>query len=202
MPDDVRRFWGGDSRLGTQVGKRTGRDIQTTGKAGYLLFGPYIPLAAGQYRVAIRGVPGDNGVAGANMDVAFDQGRLILAESALGEPDVDGCLVSLPIALDAPCTDLEVRVWVGEDTDLTVSMICIEPWQGNQDSGDAPAEATATVRDSMGHEVVLAEVEVLAEHPAASNDDTAPDSQPTTSAAHNYLPPSSTQAKAKRKKRR
>lgn len=132
MPDDVRRFWGGDSRLGTQVGKRTGRNIESTGQAGYLIFGPYIPLVAGHYRVVIRGALGENGLAGARMDVAVNQGRLILAESALGEPDVDGCLVVLPISLDAPCTDLEIRVWVSESTDLQVSMIEIAPWQGEQ----------------------------------------------------------------------
>lgn len=127
MHDDVRRFWGGDSRLGTQVGKRTGRDIVCTGQAGYLIFGPYIPLVAGHYRVVIRGALGENSLAGARMDVAVNQGRLILAESALGEPDVDGCLVALPISLDEPCTDLEVRVWVGDNTDLQISMLEIAP---------------------------------------------------------------------------
>jgi glycosyltransferase involved in cell wall biosynthesis len=131
MPDDVRRFWGGDSRLGTQVGKRSGRDISSSGKAGYLFFGPYVSLNAGQYRVVIRGIVGKNGATGARMDVAVDQGNLILGESIFGKPDKEGCLVSMPISLDSACTDLEIRVWVDDDTDLKVSMIEISPWQAD-----------------------------------------------------------------------
>lgn len=129
MPDDVRRFWGGDSRLGTQVGKRTGCDIVCTGQAGYLLFGPYIPLAAGQYRVVIHGAIGENGAAGARMDVAVDKGNRILGESTLGELDQNGLLIDMPIMLNSPCTDLEVRVWVSGNTDLCISMIEIAPWR-------------------------------------------------------------------------
>ncbi|GAC1609324.1 MAG: glycosyltransferase family 1 protein [Aquirhabdus sp.] len=136
MPDDVRRFWGGDSRLGTQVGKRTGRDIVCEGKAGYLIFGPYIALSAGQYRVVIRGTFGANGIAGARMDVVVDAGSLILGESALGEPDENGCFVSLPISLDAPCTDLEIRVWVEDHTDISISMLEIHPFHASEQKNE------------------------------------------------------------------
>lgn len=143
MPDDVRRFWGGDSRLGTQVGKRTGRDIVSTGQAGYLLFGPYVPLDAGQYRVVIRDALGENGLFGARMDVVVDKGGLILGESVLSAPDENGNFVALLISLDVPCTDLEVRVWVSNDTDLQVSMIEIAPWQGKQAASNADPEDIA-----------------------------------------------------------
>lgn len=205
MPDDVHRFWGSDSRLGTHVGQRTGRDIVSTSQAGCLIFGPYIPLASGRYTVKIRGALGENGAAGARMDVAVDKGQQVLGECAVGEPDEDGFLISLPVSLDTPCTDLEVRVWVDDDTDLNVLMISIEPWYVDQDSGDAAPETTATVGDSLDQDVVLAVVEVLAEHPEASNDETASESVPMTSAVRNQLPPSSAgrnQAKAKRKKKR
>ncbi|RDD92241.1 glycosyltransferase [Acidovorax sp. BoFeN1] len=154
MPDDVRRFWGADSRLGTQVGKRTGRDIVSTGQAGYLLFGPYIPLAAGQYRVVIRGALGKNGASGARMDVVVDKGDLILGESVLSESDKDGCLAALLLSLNAPCTDLEVRVWVSAKTDLHVSMIEIAPWQGEQKSSSIDSENIARV-DSPDRDAVL-----------------------------------------------
>ena len=152
MPDDVRRFWGGDSRLGTQVGKRTGRDIESTGEAGYLLFGPYIPLAAGQYQVVIRGALGENGAAGARMDIAVDKGQRVLGECVLGEPGEGGCLVSLPISLDAPCIDLEVRVWVGDATDMQISMIEIAPRQEDQQIGDF-VSGHAALDDSADQDV-------------------------------------------------
>jgi glycosyltransferase involved in cell wall biosynthesis len=132
IPDTVLRFWGGDNRLGTQVGKRIGPDMVSEGQAGYLLFGPYIPLASGQYRVVIRGTLSENGLAGARMDVAIDKGSLILGTSVLNEPDENGNFIALLISLDAPCTDLEVRVWVNQDTDLKISMIEITPLQGEQ----------------------------------------------------------------------
>lgn len=132
MHDDVRRFWGGDARLGTQVGKRSGQDIETTSKAGYLIFGPYIPLDAGRYQVLIRGAVGARGLAGARMDVGVNKGGYILGESVLSVPDEQGNFVTLFINLDTPCTDLEVRVWVSGDSDLKVSMIEIAPWHSGQ----------------------------------------------------------------------
>lgn len=132
MPDDVRRFWGGDARLGTQVGKRSGQDIETTDKEGYLIFGPYIPLDAGQYQVLIRGAVGARGLSGARMDVAVNKGGYILGESVFSVPDEQGNFVTLLINLDTPCTDLEVRVWVSGDSDLKVSMIEIAPWHSEQ----------------------------------------------------------------------
>jgi glycosyltransferase involved in cell wall biosynthesis len=129
LPDDVHRFWGGDSRLGTQVGKRMGPDIKTTGQAGYLIFGPYISLASGQYHVVIHGTVSDNGLAGAHMDVAIGQGSFILGESLLNEPDENGNLLALLISLDESCTDLEVRIRVSEKSDLQISMIEIVPWK-------------------------------------------------------------------------
>lgn len=153
-PDDVRRFWGGDSRVGTQVGKRTGRDIESTGQAGYLIFGPYIPLDAGRYQVVIRGALGVNGVAGARMDVVVDKGSLILGESVLSDPDEKGNFVVLLITLDAPCSDLEVRVWVNSDTDLKVSMIEIAPWQSEWGASNTDQKDIAE-SDPPDRDVVL-----------------------------------------------
>ena len=155
---------GGDSRLGTQVGKCTGRDIVSTGQAGYLLFGPYIPLDAGQYRVVIRGVLGENGLAGTRMDVVIDKGGLILGESVLSEPDENGNFVALLISLDKPCTDLEVRVWVSNGTDLQVSMIEIAPWQGEQEPSNADPEDIAG-GDSPDRNAVL--IEPAGQQPSA-----------------------------------
>jgi glycosyltransferase involved in cell wall biosynthesis len=122
MPDDMQRSCVG-SCLYSKVGKRMGRNIVSTGQAGALIYGPYIPLDAGQYQVVIRGSLGENGAAAAWVDVAIDQGRRILAKSALSQPDEDGCLLSLPISLEAACTDFEVRVWVDGHSEVTISML-------------------------------------------------------------------------------
>jgi hypothetical protein len=129
---DVHRFWGSDERLGTQVGKLLGRDISSTNQAGFLLFGPYLALAAGQYQILIRGTFGESGAAGARMDVAVNKGTLILAESALDEPIDNRSLIVLPLSLDMSCTDLEVRVWVEAASDITISLLEIQPLQATE----------------------------------------------------------------------
>lgn len=144
MPDGIQRFWGSDSRLGSQVGKHVGRNIETTGQEGYLIFGPYMPLIAGHYQVVIRGALGKNGAARARMDVVVDKGTLVVAESALHKSDKDGCLVSLQISLDAPCIDFEVRVWVEATSDVTISLLEIQPASEIENSLQLPlAEAAA-----------------------------------------------------------
>jgi glycosyltransferase involved in cell wall biosynthesis len=141
MPDGILRFWGGDSRLGTQVGKRMGRDIVSTAQSGYLIFGPYISLDAGEYQVLIHGEVGENKVVGARMDVVVNQGSLILGETPLSESTQAGYLIALPIILDKPCTDLEIRVWVNEINQLRISLIEIEPRKNEMTSSQQADEA-------------------------------------------------------------
>jgi hypothetical protein len=119
-------FQGADSRLYTAVGRRIGHEIACTGQAGHLIYGPYMPLAAGHYRLVVRGTLGEGGLGGARLDVTTDKGERVIAESVLVAPGVEGCFAILPISLAAACTDLEVRVWVGAETDLRISMIEID----------------------------------------------------------------------------
>ncbi|CAE6840120.1 hypothetical protein R75461_06984 [Paraburkholderia nemoris] len=127
--EGFHRFRGSDRRLYTQIGERKGHEIVCTGQPGYLTFGPYISLAAGCYGIVIRGTAGEGGVAGAHVDIAVDKGERILAGCPLGEPDAEGCFVILPVLLDSPCSDLEVRVWVTDTSDLQISLIEIESCQ-------------------------------------------------------------------------
>lgn len=129
MPDETYRFWGNDSRLGTQVGKRSGRDMVSTRQAGYMLFGPYISLPTGQYQVSVFGQVGKRGLSGAKMDVAGDRGNIILGNSPLFEPDEKSCLATFPFTLEKSCSDIEIRVWISENTSLRIKMIEICPLQ-------------------------------------------------------------------------
>jgi glycosyltransferase involved in cell wall biosynthesis len=207
MPDEVQRFWGSDNRLGTQVGKRSGRDMECTGQAGHLIYGPYIPLAAGRYQVVVRGALGENGAAGARMDVAVDQGSLILGESMLNESGSDGCIVTLPIALDTPCTDLEIRVWVSEGSELRISMIEIAPWRDESTDPQPSAQAmpVTPAANETAWEAVDVELEASSVELTGSSEEVQPEDTPISSAVQSVLPVSSNgrnQAKAKRKKRR
>lgn len=126
LPDDVHRYWGSDPRLITQVGISEGRDIVSTHKAGYLLYGPYLALSAGMYCVSVWGTLETGCSNNPLVDVTIEEGTQILAESILVTSDQHG-LASLEISLDKPCTDLEVRVLVRETDALKISMVTIEP---------------------------------------------------------------------------
>jgi glycosyltransferase involved in cell wall biosynthesis len=128
-------FQGSSPFLRTVVGCIQGKNLVTTGISGNLIHGSYIGLVTGQYRLVIRGTVNDKNLAGASMDVAIGQGSFILGKSLLNEPDENGNLVTLLITLDAPCTDLEVRVWVSEKSDLQISMIEIRPWNIEIEAG-------------------------------------------------------------------
>jgi hypothetical protein len=128
MPDNINRFWGSDHRLYTAVGQRQGRDMTSTDRAGYLIYGPYLNMAAGNYQVTIHGALISDDLDGARMDVACNNGDLILGELALNESNNDSYLATLPISLRTTCTDLEIRIWVGVNTNLRISMIEIKPW--------------------------------------------------------------------------
>jgi capsular polysaccharide transport system ATP-binding protein len=130
--NDRHRFYGYDSRLYTQVGKRTAQEIVSMGQVGYLIYGPYVPLEAGQYQVRIYGVLGDNSAGTTGVEVVIDKGSQVLTESVLSRFGDDGCLVSLSITLDEPCTDLEVRVWVDNQSEVTISMLEIQPCQASE----------------------------------------------------------------------
>nr|WP_281720265.1 glycosyltransferase family 1 protein [Nitrosomonas nitrosa] len=93
IPDGILRYYGADDRLGTQVGMRKGRDMITTGSAGFLIFGPYIALDAGNYRVSIFGNM-RNSSNSTRIDVTTNQGHQILAEASITNPESENCLIT------------------------------------------------------------------------------------------------------------
>lgn len=116
-----------DSRLLTQVGVKEGNEIVSTDQAGFLIFGPYIPLAAGQYCVLIHCALGENEFAGARMDVVAERGNRIITDLTLDDTIWHAGSFSIPILLDAPCNDLEIRILVTEQSALHISAIEINP---------------------------------------------------------------------------
>jgi glycosyltransferase involved in cell wall biosynthesis len=121
----IARYWGSDPRLSTMVGKHMGTALWSTGRAGYLLYGPYLDLKPGSYRARIHGTVGSLGLQGARADVCIAGGRELLAECALlgAHQADDQLLASLEFTLITPCKGLEVRIEVGAGSDLAVNMI-------------------------------------------------------------------------------
>jgi hypothetical protein len=127
MPDGVYRFRGNDPRLKTMVGQCVGSDLISTGQPGYLVFGPYIPLASGKYKVVIYGSLGKKGAKGARADVVAEKANVFFAKSSLNISDRDECLATLSISLETPYKDVEIRVWVEDQPDIVISSLEIHP---------------------------------------------------------------------------
>ena len=113
--------------IGSEVGERQlGAGTHTTGRPGWLLFGPYAALPAGRYRAELQGFaePGHAGVV--HVDVARDKGATVVAAVELDAAQLadsatqDGWVV-LPFTLAEPASDIEVRVRVGDAAQLAVS---------------------------------------------------------------------------------
>ncbi len=121
----MARYWGSDPRLCSIVGYLIGTKTWTSGKAGYLLHGPYIDLKRGRYSVTLHGIIGPVGLYGAKMDICISGGREVLAIAQLtGKKQHDEQIIgTIEFTLTERCDDLEVRVEVGKFSDFAVSMM-------------------------------------------------------------------------------
>lgn len=116
-----------DTRLMTQVGVKEDNRIVSTGQAGFLLFGPYIPLAAGEYDVLIHCTLGETGSSGAHVDAVAGSGNRIITDLPLDDTSWNDGSFRITISLDAPCNDLEIRIQITEHSALHISAIEIFP---------------------------------------------------------------------------
>ena len=116
-----------DSRVGTEVGVRSlGLGLATSGKAGWLMFGPYIPLPAGHYQLELKGSAHEGHSGVVHVDVAQSKGAVLIAVAEIDAPALqtppspDGIAV-LPFTLTEASHDLEIRVRVTETSNLSIS---------------------------------------------------------------------------------
>jgi len=140
MPSVDRRFWGSDPRLSTQVGKRVGREMVSTGLAGCLIHGPYLKIEAGTYQILINGKFGNQQEASALADIAVDKGTRILNQVPIMGPDANGRLASLTVSVPEDSTDFEVRIFVNSDSDVIVSSLEIRPLHQPSSTGIASSD--------------------------------------------------------------
>jgi hypothetical protein len=120
------QFTTDDAAIGSEVGVRTlGLGMATTGKAGWLIFGPYIPLEPGNYQVSLQGLTQAGHGGQVHVDVASDKGAKVIAAAELDAPTLAAAppegLIVLPFTVDHPVTDLEVRVRVTEASKMSIS---------------------------------------------------------------------------------
>ncbi|MCA7120270.1 MAG: glycosyltransferase, partial [Acidibrevibacterium sp.] len=168
--DLIFRRWGSDELAQTQVGHRRGECIYSTGRAGYLLYGPYISIQKGKYRAIIQGKVGFGGVAGAYADVAIKTGTLLLAKAYLRpcEGEQDAPLAMLDFSLDENRADLEIRVFVEENSDVEVSLVELRTGSAERErapSGDGKQPIAHPLRALLTPTPSALEYRYWASHP-------------------------------------
>jgi glycosyltransferase involved in cell wall biosynthesis len=124
----MARHWASDYRVQSVVGQRVGTSLWSTGHAGYLAYGPAgLSLRAGHFIATWSGSIGLGGCDdGAHADISCQQGAKMIARV-----DLDSLVradshftVTLPFILkEDRCDDLEVRVWVGERSDVRLDLL-------------------------------------------------------------------------------
>lgn len=128
MSDGRYRFHlGADPRLLTQVGVRDGLNLKTVGVGGCLMHGPYLALPAGRYQVKLHMQVQYLGNPAAYIDVGVRGGSEILAIHHLSCFPDEPQTIEIEVFIKNTVTDFEVRVFVADDSDLSISMLEILP---------------------------------------------------------------------------
>lgn len=131
--DSSIRLLGNDSRLHSIVGKRLAHSIETTGERGYLLFGPYIELDEGGYKVSLHWQSGAEISDDTYVNITMGKGQSVIVRKQLKEVTVSDSMALLIIQVPLECKDFEVCVWVDEITKLEILRIDIENFDTSLD---------------------------------------------------------------------
>ncbi|MEK6245052.1 MAG: hypothetical protein AABM33_11200 [Pseudomonadota bacterium] len=113
----TEQYLGSNNKLSTLVGVREGGVIKANGRPGFLVYGPYVPLEPGAYRLVAKGNLSGSSTALGVIDVAADKGRRILAvKPIVAGQSAAGDIVSLEFEITQPVTDAEFRINVSAQT--------------------------------------------------------------------------------------
>lgn len=123
--DDVMRFWGSDVRLDSIVGSPHRKTIRTTGKAGYLIFGPHIPVQSGAYRLKATG-KASHLMGSEYIEAISNSGSKRYAHAVIEA--IDGCwTVEQDFWIADTATDFEIRLKVDVISDMSLEAVEIMP---------------------------------------------------------------------------
>ena len=114
---EVQRFAGDSPKLGSQVGVREAGAIKAKAQPGFLVFGPYVTLEPGIYKLVAKGnLAGPNKGLG-TIDVVSGKAENIIAIKPIvaGQAGA-GNIVSLAFEVAQTVTDAEFRINVPAQT--------------------------------------------------------------------------------------
>lgn len=118
-------------QMSSRIASRLGPTLQTTGRNGFLCYGPYMTLGKGAYRIELVGCIGPRGLAGAYAEAVCDSGKKTLhrqlltitpfnefSDRAIGQP--------WELSLDQNVNDLEIRLWVSSQSEINLCGIVLQ----------------------------------------------------------------------------
>lgn len=132
--------------LRSEVGQPALSKLSTTGKAGHLLFGPYLSLPPGRYVAALQWRGRVPASAQATLRVVVEAGTQQLAERALADTHGRVAEVELPFEVLQPCVDLELQVRVDARIEADIIAVLVGPdslQAATQPVTDGPAGSAA-----------------------------------------------------------
>lgn len=107
-----------------QIGKLDSGFIDNDGQSGFLMFGPYVYLPAGAYRLEVFGV---TAVAdGSWADVGSGSGQMEYGRAALIS-NTSGVLASFVVELPNAADDAEIRIWAHADDHVRIQGYRLRP---------------------------------------------------------------------------
>lgn len=112
-----------DGRVGTLVGKKDAQGALTSQHAtGVLMYGPYLSIEPGKYRIVVRGTCQVPDGAVLSLDVVHSKATVTLVRKEVGaaEDATKGVLGTLDFDAPHGATDLEVRAMVSDKTTATI----------------------------------------------------------------------------------
>ncbi|MDR1908147.1 MAG: hypothetical protein LBQ43_04800 [Holosporales bacterium] len=113
--------------LPTVVGNKKSDSLFSTGRAGYLVFGPYIRLVAGKYKLTVNGHAYK--LDEAYVDIVSSQGGRTWFVFPLNDSTTTSdMLLQEVFDLSEDDKDYEFRIFVGESDDIRFDSFIVEPY--------------------------------------------------------------------------
>ena len=122
------------SDIPTQIGIPSETGVKTTATPGYLAFGPYVELEPGDYDLEVKGIVGntDNGnividiISHNPTQTVFASFENVLSKNTVQTADISQSILSERVSIDKDVDDLEVRVYVDENVDFTLTSYTLQ----------------------------------------------------------------------------
>jgi hypothetical protein len=117
--NQVTEFSASNPKIATQGGIRNATgELQASGKAGFLVYGPYIELKPGTYQLAAKGRLAGSATPLATLDVVAEKGQrtLVLKPIYADAQMLPDAITTVMFDVDKLVTDAEFRILVQEQT--------------------------------------------------------------------------------------